>query len=242
VIHDPDREKALESFVNRVIEALGDKVIGLYLFGSSAKGTAKPESDIDVLVVYERGSRNVILDCVSEIAFDITCSVGKLIQPIIMARKDFERGVGASPFLWEVLVKGRVLYSALKATDWKLDFREYLRLAEEYLSYAKDAYKESKIRLAIDSGYNAVEVLIKALIISTGVGLASSHSGVIQQFGELFIKTEKIEKELGKSAHKALVLRSQARYVPTVDLRKSDAKLVISLAMKMVKIAEKELR
>lgn len=242
MVDDPYREKALKNFVNRVNEVLGDNIVSLHLFGSYAKGTAKPESDIDVLVVYQGSTRDMILDSISEIAFDIMSNTGRLIQTVIMTKEEFERGVGTSPFLWEVLVNGRVLYSSASGTEWKLDFKEYLRLAEEYLSYAKDAYEEDKIRLAIDSGYNAVELLIKALIVSTGTSLASSHSGVIQQFGELFIKIGKIERELGKSTHKALTLRGQARYVPTAELKKDDAKLVISLGMRMLEIAKRELR
>lgn len=235
------REKAIKDFVNSCTKILGGKIASLHLFGSSAKGTAKPESDVDVLLVYQKSSRDTILDSVSELAFDIVCDTGVLIQPIIMSKGEFERQVGTSPFLWEVLIHGQVLYSSVSATEWKLDFTKYIKLAEEYLSYAKDAYGESKVRLAIDSGYNAVELLIKALIVGTQTSLATSHSGIIQQFGELFIKTGRIDKELGKNAHKALTLRGQARYVPTAELKKDDAKLVISLAANLLAVAKRKL-
>jgi uncharacterized protein (UPF0332 family) len=51
-------------------------------------------------------------------------------------------------------------------------------LAEEYLSYAREALDAGKLRLAIDSGYNSCELLVKSLIMSTGSSLSSSHGGM----------------------------------------------------------------
>ena len=70
--------------------------------------------------------------------------------------------------------------------------RLYLELAEEYIGYAKDAFKENKLRLSIDAGYNACELLVKALIISTKTPLASSHGGIVGQVGKLFVLTKKV--------------------------------------------------
>jgi len=235
------RDEAIKEFVDRLKDRIPSKMVNLYLFGSVAKGTAKPESDVDILVVYRDASSDLILDVVCEIAFDIALERGTLIQPILMSTDEFDQQVGSSPFLWEVLTAGRPVYSSGKSTEWKLDFKEYMRLAEEYLSYAIDACNEARTRLAIDTGYNAIELLVKALIIKKGVSLASSHSGVIQQFGELYVKTGELERDLGKAIHKSLALRAQARYVPSAQLKKEDAALVIATVRKMIEIGRKEL-
>ena len=41
-------------------------------------------------------------------------------------------------------------FTRLKGTEWKLEFGDYLQLAEECLRYAQDALKENKLRLVID--------------------------------------------------------------------------------------------
>jgi uncharacterized protein (UPF0332 family) len=113
-------------------------------------------------------------------------------------------------------------------------------LAGEYLGYAKGALKRGEIRLAIDAGYNALELLVKALIISTQNPLASSHGGLVTQFGKLFVLTGEISPEIGKGLKLALELRAKARYRPEAKLSKRDAKLVINLAEKVLDIAKKD--
>jgi len=235
------RDEAIGEFVNRLKDSVLGKIVNAYLFGSVAKRTAKPESDVDVLVVYKESSSDLVLDVVCEIAFDIALERGILIQPILMTIDEFDQQVGSSPFLWEVLTAGYPIYSSGGSTEWKLDFKAYLRLAEEYLSYAIDACNEGRTRLAIDTGYNAIELLVKSLIIKKGVSLASSHSGVVQQFGELYVKTGELERDLGKTIHKSLALRGQARYIPSAQLKNEDAELVIDTARKMIEIGKKEL-
>jgi uncharacterized protein (UPF0332 family) len=125
--------------------------------------------------------------------------------------------------------------------EWKFEFEEYLELANEYLSYAKDAFKEEKIRLCIDAGYNAIELLVKAQIISKGKSLGSSRGEIIQQFGEIFVNTGEINKELGKNVLKALMLRAEARYVPTAKSEVKDGEFVISIAEEILELARKNL-
>jgi uncharacterized protein (UPF0332 family) len=125
--------------------------------------------------------------------------------------------------------------------EWKFEFEEYLELANEYQSYAKDALKEEKVRLCIDAGYNAIELLVKALIISKGRGLASSRGEIFQQLGEIFVNTGEINKELGGNVLKALMLRAEARYVPTAKLERKDGEFVISIAEEILELARKNL-
>lgn len=90
---------------------------------------------------------------------------------------------------------------------------------EEYLEYAKDGLSEHKIRLAIDTGYNACELLVKSLIVSKKEPLAGSHGGVVGQFGRLFILSGKFSEHLGRNLHLALELRAKARYKPKAALK-----------------------
>lgn len=236
-----NKNKIIESFSSELRARLGDKILGVYLFGSTAKGKDTKDSDIDILVVYSGIDERRILEIASEISFEIACKYGRLIETIPMSKKEFEKSLGSSPFLWEVLKFGKPIYTTLSGTEWKLDFKEYIDLSEEYLSYAKDALRDNKVRLAIDSGYNACELLVKALIISTKNPLASSHGGVVGQFGKLFVLTKKVPKNLGRELNLGLDLRAKARYKPRAQLKSKDAEFIISLAKELLEIAKREL-
>ena len=45
------RWKAVEEFVRRALDKYGDRIESIILFGSVARGEAKEDSDIDILVV-----------------------------------------------------------------------------------------------------------------------------------------------------------------------------------------------
>lgn len=238
----PRKEEALSRFVRGLEQHLGDKVWGLYLFGSVAKGTDTPESDIDVLVVYSGGSKKEVEGIVDELAFDIACETGEGLETILMSEEEYKTGTGRSPFLWEVLQFGKVLLARSSSTKWSLQFEGYLTLAQEYLNYAKDAKGENKTRLAIDAAYNAAELLVKALIISAGKGLASSHGGIVGQFGKLFVLSREVDAQFGKGLNKSLRLRGQARYEPMIELTPEDAEFVIALTENLLTFAQKRLK
>lgn len=228
-------------FASKLKELLGRKILGVYLFGSVAKGVDIEESDIDILVVYSGVDERHLLEIASGISFNILCEYGKLIETIPMSKQEYEKSLGSSPFLWEVLNFGSPIFTTLSGTEWELDFREYLELASEYIGYARDALKENKLRLSIDSGYNACELLVKALIISTKNPLASSHGGIVSQFSKLFVLTQKVSQHLGRDLNLGLDLRASARYKPRAQLQTRDAEFIISLAQELLQIAKKEL-
>ncbi len=40
-----------------------------------------------------------------------------------MSKEEFEHSMGRSPFLWEVLNFGKVIFTRLSGTEWDLDFK-----------------------------------------------------------------------------------------------------------------------
>lgn len=80
--------------------------------------------------------------------------------------------------------------------------------SDEYSSYrlqrAKETIKEVQVLIdnkfwntAINRLYYACYYAVSAILIKNGVE-TSSHSGTRQKFGQLFVKTGKIDKSLGK--------------------------------------------
>lgn len=232
----------LDYFTKQLRDALGEKIVGVYLFGSVAKGISTPESDIDVLIIYSEITERKLLKIASEISFKILCRYGRAIEAIPMSKLEFEKSLGRSPFLWEVLKFGRPIYTTLAGTRWDLDFKEYIILSKEFLGYAEDAVREGKIRLAIDTGYNAIELLVKALIINTKNPLATSHGGIVVQFSKIFVLTKELPRDFGRNLNLCLDLRASARYKPRAEISIKDAEFVISYAKKLLEFAEKKLK
>lgn len=50
---DSSRQKAIDVFVEKAMQAHRDQVQSITLFRSVARGTARPDSDIDLLVVID---------------------------------------------------------------------------------------------------------------------------------------------------------------------------------------------
>jgi len=87
-----DWTEAVHDFADRVHSAYGDRVAGLYLYGSRARGDAKPDSDIDVAIVFRdkplRFWRE--LDRTGSLAFDYIVDDELFIQPYPVSVADFE--------------------------------------------------------------------------------------------------------------------------------------------------------
>ncbi|MDH7514014.1 MAG: nucleotidyltransferase domain-containing protein [Clostridiales bacterium] len=118
-----DLEKITEDIINyftsELRSRLGENILGVYLFGSVAKGIDTEGSDIDILVVYSGIDEYHLLETVSEISFKVACEHGRLIETITMSKEEFEKSLGSSPFLWEVLEFGKPILTTLSGTEWE---------------------------------------------------------------------------------------------------------------------------
>lgn len=78
----------------------------IWAFGSRARGTARPDSDLDVCVVVPRFTEELdgqILEAVWEVAFEH----GLVIPAVVMSEESFERGpMSASTLVASILREG----------------------------------------------------------------------------------------------------------------------------------------
>lgn len=82
----PERDQAaLSEFARRVRGALRGNLLDLRLFGSKARGTATPESDLDVAVVVST-DRRAAEDLILDIAFDVNLAHDVYISPRVLER------------------------------------------------------------------------------------------------------------------------------------------------------------
>lgn len=102
-------QKAVDEFVRRAMEKYGNKIEEIILFGSIARGEAREESDIDILVVGD-----VSLEELIDISFPILLEYGELISAKDMKKTYFEfLAKEGYSFVRNVLKEGVVLYERM---------------------------------------------------------------------------------------------------------------------------------
>ena len=101
---ESNRQKALNLFVKRASQARGDRIESITLFGSVARGTARPDSDMDLLVIIDKEDFRLRRELIS-IAFDILLVTGEDISVKVLSKNDFEARKSFS-FLSNVLSEG----------------------------------------------------------------------------------------------------------------------------------------
>jgi predicted nucleotidyltransferase len=107
---DPERS-VVDEIVERIrAHARPDRII---LFGSRAWGTARPDSDVDLLVIVDSEDPPV----------ERAVALGRLFRPrpapldlLVLTPSEVRERLGAGdPFLRRILEEGEVLYDALAA-------------------------------------------------------------------------------------------------------------------------------
>jgi predicted nucleotidyltransferase len=105
----PRQMSALTDVVERLVDAFHPDRI--YVFGSKARGTPRPDSDIDVLIV---------VSAAEEPAYRLAAQAYALVAPLplpleflFMTRAEFDaRAAAAASLPATVLREGRLLYAA----------------------------------------------------------------------------------------------------------------------------------
>jgi predicted nucleotidyltransferase len=91
----------LHTLRQELARLLGEQLDRVLLFGSRVRGEARPDSDIDVLVVM-RGDVNPF-ECLrrtSDVIAKLSLQHDVVISPVFMSREQFEHG--GSPFVLNV--------------------------------------------------------------------------------------------------------------------------------------------
>ena len=80
------------------------------LYGSEARGDARADSDIDVLILLDGEKRNLQRESdISGALYDLELKTGTLISPLITLRKLWENRPFKTPFYVNVMNEGIVI-------------------------------------------------------------------------------------------------------------------------------------
>ncbi len=207
-----------KAFSRSVAEVFKGRVYRVVLFGSLAKGLAEADSDIDVLVILDN-VQDVDSSRLAELALNTDLECGEPIEYAVMSVEEYRLKEADSPFISEVERWGVILYEdsgvkrsrALKLVDLAMEYYDFSIRARDSLMY----------RAAIDLGHNAVELLVKALIMVRGEPLPRTHGGHIKRFSEIHLSSNLVNREVVVRLHRVLELWNKAGqepdYNPTVD-------------------------
>lgn len=84
------RNRAIRKFVKKAKELLSDELIDVLIYGSVVRGEAKPESDIDVIVIVKREVFKSQMKLAS-LAFDVLMDTGEYISVQAVKPEDLNR-------------------------------------------------------------------------------------------------------------------------------------------------------
>ncbi len=157
-------EESLRFLIEELKASLGNRLVKVTLFGSYVKGSADRCSDVDILVVHT-GEPREVEDIVAEKAFKTSLEFNVPIEPMVMNIHQYNED---TLFTYEVKKTGIMLYSADPSEELKTIALDYLYLAEEWFEHARKCIAEKDYRFAVDSVYNAAELIVKALITLKG--------------------------------------------------------------------------
>lgn len=86
----PEEHAALQDFKRRLRRRCGDGLIAIKLFGSRAVGDVRPEPDIDLLVIFKRGTKkdeNILVETIC----DILNVHGVYLEVMSYSRQEYEQ-------------------------------------------------------------------------------------------------------------------------------------------------------
>jgi predicted nucleotidyltransferase len=120
----PSFKKLIDEVITRVEEELDANILSIVLFGSYAKGTARKESDVDLLFLtseWKESDRKI-----QAIVHTLEYKYGFSISPLIMVLKDFENSIREGSVASEIIDFGLVLYGF--ETYYRILFKNFMWL------------------------------------------------------------------------------------------------------------------
>ena len=218
------KERLLQSSV-------GDKIARIILFGSLLRIDAGEESDVDLLIVATSDLKRVE-ETTAEISFDILLEMGQGIEPLVYCLDRLR--YPDSYFLYRNSKIGKEIYK-MNEREMKIEeSRGYLALAVHYLEVGERLSRDNEYRVSSDVAYNSAELAAKGLLLFKMDELPASHRGIVNKFGELYVKSGEVDLELGRRLNNGIRLRNKARYESHAEIAEKEAGEMIKLARALI--------
>ena len=220
--------KTIDDVVNRLVECYQpDKVI---LYGSCSKtGNREKGSDVDLLVVKDTDRRLIDrLIEVESLLSDRTLPLDIMVYTPEEMRRLFSLG---SPFIEEVLEKGRLLYMRKATGSW-------IKEAKDEFDSAVILYEHEKYRGACYHSQQSVEKGLKALILEKGKKPERIHD-IVELLNEVKAQGWDVDLTMDDAVYLNSVYKgrypTEEGLLPHGEPSRVDAERAVSAAREFVK-------
>lgn len=114
MIQDNEMRKILEKLSASLKALYGEKLKAIILYGSVARGTATPESDIDIMVLVDSSEEELkeYADRLCEVSTDFALEYFKVFSIMDVCYSEFSEWKQVLPFYRNIANEGVVLYAA----------------------------------------------------------------------------------------------------------------------------------
>jgi len=226
------RRKLLPARVQRVIKHTrarlrtllpNGELQSLVLYGSYVYGTPRPDSDVDLMLVYEdvTAEQHKALE---ELTLDLYDERPR-VHLMLYTAADLAKNNGVDPLLYNVSHRG-ILLEGVPVP--KLEIKRP-QVANNLLKKAKDALISAKALLDIDQYEATISRSFYAVLYASDAALASkgfvakSHEGTEMLFGKLFFKTRLVDAQFQGLFKRIHDERIKADYRHEVKFTREDA-------------------
>ncbi len=235
---DPKLNAAADFAARLLNSSIGDHVARIVLFGSVARGEARPESDVDLLV-FSASDPDPVREAVIESALETGMVWNQSVEPLVLGLSELR--VPSGWFVYRTLQVGKEVYRMDEKLLRLQEARGWWELAREYLQQARATGEQGNHRLAVDGAYNAAELAAKGLLSLKIKDLPSTHGGIVQIFSREYVAAGLAPREFSAGLGKALELRNQARYVRQAVITLDHVQSVIAVAEQMLNLLDRQL-
>lgn len=230
---------AAEEFKRRLLESrFGERLVKLVLFGSVSRGEVDRDSDVD-LMAFLTDLDGGVEEFLDEISSDIWLEIGERIEKVVLPLEELRHP--SSWLVYRALATGVEMYSLSEEELRKKEQRGYAKLSGYFIRAAEATMADGFFRASVDLAYNAAELAVKGFLLFKVDDLPSTHGGIVNRFGDLFVRTGDVEPELGRRLNVALERRNRARYMMGVEVGREEAEEAIDLARKLLALLESRL-
>ncbi len=106
------REAMYDELVSGLLALLAEQTVQIVLYGSAARGTAGPDSDIDVALFLKGRLTPAQEDRLSELVVELNLKYNKVFSVVDIDQQTYLKWKGVTPFYQNVDKDGIILWKA----------------------------------------------------------------------------------------------------------------------------------
>lgn len=114
MVQDKELRGILDKLAESLIKVYGNKLKSVILYGSAARGTNTPESDIDIMILVDVSAEELkrYQDKLCDVSTDFALEYFKVFSIMDICYEEFSEWKQVLPFYRNVANEGVVLYAA----------------------------------------------------------------------------------------------------------------------------------